>query len=53
MDIVEIVRTILEIVGIFAGIATVTPNNHKWSWLNPILKAVNLAALNVGKAKNA
>ena len=43
---------ITSIIGVFAIIATMTPNENDNKIVSILLKVINLAGLNVGKAKN-
>lgn len=49
---IEVIKTVLEVIAIFAGVAAVTPNESKFGPLDKVLKGINLAGLNVGKAAN-
>jgi hypothetical protein len=43
----------LEIVGIAAAVAAVTPTKKDDKFIGGIMKVINVVGLNVGKAKNA
>mgnify|MGYP003632773541 CR=1 FL=1 len=42
-----------QVVGVFAVIASLTPNENDNKWIDAILKAFNTIGFNVGKARNA
>ena len=52
MDWLEILKLILEVIGGLAVCATVTPNSHKNTTLDYILRGINAVAMNLGKARN-
>ena len=41
-----------QVVGVFAVIASLTPNENDNKWIDAILKAFNTIGFNVGKARN-
>lgn len=45
-------EVVCSVIGLFAVIATATPNEHDNKVADFLLKAVNVLGLNVGKAKN-
>ena len=52
MDWIEVIKTVLQVIAIFAGVSTVTPNSSRIGSVDKVLKGINLAGLNFGKACN-
>ena len=53
MDVVQIIQTAAEVVGVCAAIAAVTPTPKDDAIFKPLVKLVNVLGLNVRHAKNA
>jgi|TARA_B110000285_G_scaffold176312_1_gene197935 hypothetical protein len=52
LDVHRIVQLLVSIVGLFAVIATFTPNTSDNDIVNVLLKIVNVLGANIGEASN-
>jgi len=52
MEVTAIVEILMQVVGLFSLVATMTPNQSDNIWAQNILNAINALGANVGKARN-
>jgi hypothetical protein len=53
LEVLDVVKLLAELIGVFAVIATMTPNENDNKVADGLLKAVNFFGANLGKARNA
>jgi hypothetical protein len=53
LEALDVIKFFAELVGVFAVVATMTPNENDNKVANWLLKVINFFGANLGKAKNA
>jgi hypothetical protein len=53
LDALNVIKFFAELIGVFAVVATMTPNENDNKVADWLLKVINIFGANLGKAKNA